>query len=137
MTAKKTTLLGLTMAALLAAGSAGCQTEAPVTGRAETYDHPWLTVGSDDLRAKTRVGNARRVRDESGLLYVSVPVRNTSDLQLYADYRVTFFDTNGMELQVYRGSLTLPPHAIREVKANSTSPRAESFQMELNYPRVN
>lgn len=95
------------------------------------------TKCSKDLRAKTRVGDARRVRDENGLLYVSVPVRNTSDLQLYVAYRVTFFDQNQSELSVYRGTLTLPPNAIREAKANSTSSRAESFQMELNYPRVN
>ena len=68
---------------------------------------------------------------------MSVPVRNTSDLQLYTQYRVTFFDRNQSELSVYRGTLTLPPNAIREVKANSTSRQAESFQMELNYPREN
>ena len=137
MTAVKTALLCSALSGVMAAGPLACQSEAPVTGRAETYEYPWLTVGSGDLRAKTRVGDARRVRDESGLLYVSVPVRNTSDLQLYVAYRVTFFDQNQSELSVYRGTLTLPPNAIREATANSTSPRAESFQMELNYPRVN
>lgn len=137
MTARKNTLLGLMLAGLITAGASGCRTEAPVTGRAETYDHPWLTVGSGDLRTKTRIGEARRVRDENGLLFVSVPVRNTSDLQLYVAYRVTFFDRDQMELSVYRGTITLPPNAIREAKANSTTPRAKSFQMELNYPRVN
>ncbi|MDB5297601.1 MAG: hypothetical protein JWO31_3584 [Phycisphaerales bacterium] len=124
-------------AALAVAGLSGCQQEAPVTGRAETYDYPWLTVGSTDLRANTRVGDAKRTRDESGILYVSVPVRNTSDKQLYVDYRVTFVDRDGRQLSEYRNTSAIPPFSIRDLQANSTSRQADAFRVELTYPRVN
>jgi len=116
---------------------AGCQTDAPITARGEQYDYPWLMLGSKDLRVSTRVGDARRTRDEAGLLYVSVPVRNTTDKQLYIDCRVTFYDSNEMELSTVRSTLTIPARGLRDATANSTSPKAESFRMELTYPRVN
>lgn len=125
------------MMTVFSACLAGCQSEAPLTARGEDYDHPWLTVGSKDLRASTKVDDARRTRDEAGLLHVSVPVRNVTDKQLYIDYRVTFFDQNEMELQTYRNTMTIPARGIRNATANSTSPKADSFRMELTYPRVN
>ena len=133
-----TTVRSVLLMGIAAAMLAGCQSEAPLAARAEKYDYPWLMVGSQDLRANTMVNDARRTRDEAGLLYISVPIRNTSDLQLYIDYRVTFYDKNQMPLpQEYRKTLTIPARGMREATANSTSPKAESFQMELTYPRVN
>lgn len=122
----------------LAAVLAGCQSEAPLAARQEQYDYPWLMVGSKDLRASTMVSDARRSRDDAGLLHVSVPIRNVTDKQLYVDYRVTFYDRNQMPLpQEYRNTLTIPARTARDAKFNSTSPKAETFQMEITYPRVN
>lgn len=128
-------ILGVfTIAAMLA----GCQNEAPLSAREEQYDYPWLMVGSKDLRASTMVSDARRSRDEAGLLHVTVPIRNVTDKQLYVDYRVTFYDKNQMPLpQEFRKTLTIPARTARDATFNSTSPKAETFQMEITYPRVN
>lgn len=129
-------LMCLSLAVVLVAGCSN--PDAPIGARGEQFDYPWLMVGSKDLRASTMVNDARRSRDEAGLLYVSVPIRNTTDKQLYIDYRVTFYDRNQMPLpQEYRKTLTIPARGMREATANSTSPKAETFQMELTYPRVN
>lgn len=117
---------------------AGCQSnDAPITARADRYDPPWLTVGSKQLRADTMVGEPSVVRDDAGILRLSLPIRSTSDLQLYVDYRVTFLDANGLEVNPVTGNVTIPSRGTRTLTANSTSPRAESFQVELHYPRVN
>lgn len=117
---------------------AGCRGgDAPITARADRYDPPWLTVGSQQLRVDTVVREPTVVRDESGILRLTVPIRSTTDLQLYIDYRVTFRDANGQEVNAVTGNLTIPQRGTRAIAANSTSPRAETFQVELYYPRVN
>ena len=125
--------------AVLAIG-AGCHgpDERPIPGRGEVYDYPWLTVGSGALHYDTRIGDARQVRDESGILHVTVPIRNTTDKQLYVEYRITFRDATGGEINhIGPTTLAIPPRQIREAVGNSTSNQARDFRVELNYPRVN
>jgi uncharacterized protein YcfL len=138
-------LAALTLAALpavpLATAAGGChQSDAPIYARGEQYDRPWLMMGSPDLRNSTVVGQPQRYYDESNLLHVTVPVRNTTDKQLYVDYRFTFYDRNGATLNEINGTHTIPPHGAVDFTGNSTSPRAEgdrAFRLELRYPRVN
>jgi hypothetical protein len=130
-------LLPLSLAALLFAGIGGCQHDEPITGRADQYDQPWLTLGSVGLRSDTRIGEARRSRDAGGILHVGVPVRNVTGQQLYVEYHVTFLDAAGREINQVTGTLAIPANQTREAAGNSTSPQAERFHVELNYPRVN
>jgi hypothetical protein len=125
----------------LVTAAGGChQSDAPIYARGEQYDRPWLMMGSPDLRNSTVVGQPQRYYDESNLLHVTVPVRNTTDKQLYVDYRFTFSDRNGATLNEINGTKTIPSHGAVDITGNSTSPRAEgdrAFRLELRYPRIN
>jgi hypothetical protein len=73
-------------------------------------------------------------RDDAGLLFVNVPIRATTDLKLYVDYRVTFFDRNGQPLnQTGWMQKTLAPNIPDQITVNSSSSRAADFQMDLRY----
>lgn len=138
-------LAALTLAALpavpLMAIAGGCyHTDAPINARGEQYDRPWLMMGSHDLRNSTVVGQPQRYYDEANLLHVTVPVRNTTDKQLYVEYDFTFYDRNGATLNEINNTKTIPPHGAVDLTGNSTSPRAEgdrAFRLELRYPRIN
>ena len=127
-------LLGV---ALLA--SPGCtDPNAPIEARGERYGPPWLTLGSRELRGSIVVSDANVIRDrDTGVLRVSVPVRSTHDKQQYIQYRMTFLDAAGMQINDVNGNITIPSHGNYTVAANSTSDRAESFRLFLGYPRLN
>jgi uncharacterized protein YcfL len=117
----------------------GCHdNERPIPGRGEVYERPWLTVGSTALRHDTRIGDASSRRDESDILHVVVPVRNVTDKQLYVEYRITFLDAGGHEVNhLGPTTLAIPARQTREAVGNATSIQAREFRVELNYPRVN
>ena len=117
--------------------SAGCQNEAPITGRTDRFDPGWLTLDSTQLRADTLVQDAKQSRDESGILHVAVPVRNVTDQQLYIEYILTFKDGTGMQVNRYPGRLTIPARQTRDAVGNASGPSAREFHLELNYPRTN
>ena len=127
-------LVGL---ALLAAP--GCTDQnAPIEARGERYGHPWLTLGSRNLRGNIMVDDANVIRDrETGILKVAVPVRSTSDKQQYIQYRMTFLDGAGMQINDVNGTVTIPARGTQTIAANGTSDRAESFRLFLTYPRLN
>ena len=141
VTMKRSTRLfaWMTPALLLLASGSGCQdSDRPIPGRGEVYEQPWLTVGSSGLRHDTRIGDASRKLDESGILHVAVPIRNVTDEQLYVEYRITFVDaTGGTVNHIGPTTLAIPPRQTREAAGNATSGQAKDFRVELNYPRVN
>jgi hypothetical protein len=116
----------------------GCHDpNAPIEARGERYGKPWLTLGSG-LRNNIMVDDASVVRDrETGVLKVAVPVRSTSDKQQYIQYRMTFLDGAGMQINDVNGSVTIPARGSQTITANGTSDRADSFRVFLSYPRVN
>ena len=119
---------------------AGCNSDAPILARGETYEPQWLLMGSEDLRRSTRVGSPRQEIDEFNLLHVVVPVRNTTDKQLYVQSRFTFYDQYGTPLNHIDRVYTIPARSQVEVVGNSTSALAGGpmpFRLELRYPRVN
>src|SRR5437016_13284339 len=69
--------------------------KAPNEGRAETYSPAQVNYADIDLRDNTAIGRVKFSRDESDLLHVDVPIRATTDMQLYVDWRVTWLDKNG------------------------------------------
>jgi uncharacterized protein YcfL len=145
MTRPVKSLAAIAVAALpsipLVTTAGGCaHGDSPIYARGEQYDRPWLMLGSEELRSNTMVGQPQRYYDESNLLHVTVPVRNTIDKQLYVEYRYTFYDRNGATLNEINGTKTIPPRGAVDISGNSTSPRAEgdrAFRLELRYPRIN
>jgi hypothetical protein len=76
-------------------------------------------------------------RDVSDLLHVDVPLRSTTDLQIIADWRVTFLDQNGVPLDAPTGwtAITLPPNVYQDIQITSPSTRATDFRIDLRYAR--
>jgi uncharacterized protein YcfL len=113
---------------------AGCGVRPPIEPRQDPYAPGQVHVTSSELRRHTAVGAPVPARDESGLLYVTVPIRSARNQQLHVDYRATFFDRNGQEIQ-RTGWMTkvLAPNVPDQIQVNSTSPRAANFQVDLRY----
>jgi uncharacterized protein YcfL len=135
----KKTLLGL--AGLLVA-AAGCSSDVPGyrEGRAERYAPPQVQItGVDayDLQRSTVIDRPSTYRDAANLLFVTVPVRNTSDQILHVQYRYNFVDDQGrpMPENIAWNRKTLEPGSTERITFNSTSPRAADFQMDLRYSR--
>src|ERR1700749_2633555 len=79
----------------------GCTTgvNAPIEGRADPYSPAQIHFDSVELRNDTAVGRPILARDAAGLLLITIPIRSAIDKTLYVDYRVTFFDRNGVPLE--------------------------------------
>jgi hypothetical protein len=132
----------IVMLGAVAVFAAGCQNVPPYKeGRAEQFAPPQVIFTgpeADDLRNWTVVDTPIVNRDESDLLFVSLPVRGTGNKILSTHYRVTFLDRNGQPLP---GSPSgwlrkdLEPGARELIKFNSTSAKASDFQVELRYAR--
>jgi hypothetical protein len=114
----------------------GC-VKKPIQGRADPFPASQIHFASEDLRKHTAVGTPMPVRDEEGrLLYVTVPIRAATNLILYVDYRVTFFDANGQPInQTTWFTKTLEPNTPDQITVNSMTPRAADFQIDFRYAR--
>jgi uncharacterized protein YcfL len=135
----KKALIGIASVVLLAAG---CSNEPPPyrEGRAERYAPPQVQVtGIDayDLQRSTAIDRPATYRDQANLLFVTVPVRNTSDQVLHVQYRYNFVDDQGRPLaeNIAWNRKTLEPGSTERITFNSTSPRAADFQMDLRLSR--
>lgn len=126
----------LSLALLLATG---CRVSPPIEARNDPYLPSQVNITEDDLRTGTALGAAVVTRDESGLLHVQVPVRATSNKQLYVQYRVSFVDANGMLLPGPTAwfDKTLAPNVPDSIQFNSTNARAANFHMDLRWARTN
>ncbi len=127
--------------ALLLSLIVGCQSiPAPVPGRADPYIPEQINLGQTALRQRTAFQQPRLARDaQTDLLFVSVPVRATTDQQLYIEYRTVFIDDHGMEINPDAAWVrkTLAPNVWTSLTANSTSAHAIDFRMDIRYGRIN
>ena len=118
--------------------SLGCENHvrAPIEGRNDPYQSQQVHFASDELRRDTAVSPPVATRDEAGILHVMVPVRSAIDKTLYVDYRVTFFDRN-RQIVGNTGWMTktLESNTPDRLEVNSTSNRAEDFQVDFRYAR--
>ena len=135
---KKSLLSVVGLAGLLA----GCaQTPPPYReGRAERYSPPQVQITgikAEDLQFNTLIDRPQTWRDPSNLLFVTVPVRNTSEKVLHVQYQYNFLDQQGAPLSanIAWNRKTLEPGATERITFNSTSPRAADFQLNLRYAR--
>src|SRR3954454_17909204 len=87
----------LTFALAAVCTLAGCADEVkpPILARHDPYQREQIHIASMDLRRHTAVETPIVNRDDGGLIHVQVPIRAATDLKLYVDYRVTFFNRNG------------------------------------------
>ena len=108
----------------------------PVEGRHDPYEAKQVHFQNDELRRDTAIGPPTATRDQAGLLYVTVPIRNATDIRLYVDYRVTFFDDNRQVINTTAWfSKTLEARTPDQISVNSTTPKAADFQVDFRYSR--
>src|SRR5688572_10860233 len=115
----------------------GCSVKPPIEGRQDPYTPAQVMFTSKDLKNHTAIDAPRIARDESGgILHVTLPIRAATNLQLYVDYRASFFDRNGQLInQTTWFNKTLAPNVPDQLTANSMSPRAADFQFDLRYAK--
>ena len=109
-------------------------------GRAERYAPPQVQISglnAEDLRQSTAIDRPSTSRDAANLLFVTVPIRNTSDQVLHIQYRYNFLDDQGrpMPENIAWNRKTLEPGSTERITFNSTSARAADFQLDLRYSR--
>ena len=128
----------LLMLPVLLVGLVGCNSvKAPIEGRQDPYTPSQVMFASKDLKNHTAVDAPRVARDETGgILNVTLPIRAATNLQLYVDYRASFFDRNGQLInQTTWFNKTLAPNVPDQITVNSMSPRAADFQIDLRYAK--
>lgn len=129
----KSTLIMTTLLALLA----GCTgVRPPIEGRADPYPRQQMHFDSETLRKDTAIGTPMLTHNESGLLVATVPIRSAINKTLYIDYRVTYFDRNGVVLNRFGPfSKTLLPNVPDQIQLAATSMDAADFQIDFYYSR--
>lgn len=121
---------------LMLAAVAGCGVKSPVDARKDPYIPRQIQLTEGDLRRNTAFGQPLVSRDQAGLLFVTVPLRAATELTLHVDYRATFFDSTGRPIQQTGWfSKTLYPQVYDHIAANSMSPDAADFEIDLRYSR--
>lgn len=128
-------MLSLAFVAMLGLTLAGCGVKAPLEGRNDPYDSAQIHFAQKNLKKSTAVKMPVAARDPKGeILYITVPIRSTINKQLYVDYRVTWFDASGLELNSTGWmSKTLAPNTPDAVTVNSTTERATDFQVDFRW----
>jgi hypothetical protein len=121
----------------LAAGLAGCTTEQAPPSQPMAPVPAQVDFSDSDLRGDLGVGTVRMWRDPSQLLHVTVPVRNLTQTPMPIDWRVTYYDVNGIPLDAPTGwaAITLSPNVFQDVMSNCWTPRGYDFKMDLRYAR--
>jgi type IV secretory pathway VirD2 relaxase len=131
-TALRTTLNALTLGLALAAAACTPRVRGPVEPREDTSGSPQINLTDRELQDRLAVRAPIVSQDEAGLLHVTVPVRNTTSRQMTVQYRVTFFDRNRSPIQETTWfDRTMSPHTQQTITFNSTSPRADDFQVDV------
>src|ERR1041384_81629 len=74
----------------------GCGVRPPIEGRGDPYVRHQINPVDEEVARHTALGTPILTRDpETQILYVQVPIRNTTDRQVIIDYRVKFFGRGG------------------------------------------
>jgi uncharacterized protein YcfL len=127
----KSVLIALSLLAL-----AGCRPD-PIRAHADQYAPSQLNFIDQDLRDNTAIGQIKVTFDDSKLLHIDVPIRATTSLPLYTDYRVSFVDANGLPLGPPTAwtAVRLPSNDFQDILLTSSSPRAADFRLDLRDAR--
>ena len=118
---------------LLLLGLVGCVKET-IPGRADPDVRRQIHFTDPELANKTAVSPPIMER-RNGILYVTVPVRSARDRDFHVDWRVTFFNENGVPIEGPSSwsGVTLPANTPAFIKVNSTNANAADFQMDIRW----
>jgi uncharacterized protein YcfL len=129
MTALRTSVICLTLFGLSACTP---RVRGPIEPREDTAPWPQVMLSDRELGAKIAVRQPIVTQDAAGLLFVTIPLRSTTRHQMTIEYRVTFYDQNRVPIQETTWfPRTLPPFTQETLTVNSTSPRADDFQIDI------
>lgn len=129
-------LIPLTLLSLII----GCQSiSPPVQARHDPYLPDQINLTEKALRVRTAFTQPQFSRDpRTGILYVEVPVRATTDQQLNIEYRVLWLDENNNTLsETNWRNARLAPNVWTRLRANSLTPNAADFIMDIRFGRLN
>jgi uncharacterized protein YcfL len=122
----------LTLLALLPLAGCAPRMAGPVEPREDIYPWPQIMLADTDLPRQIAVRQPVVERDPAGLLFITVPVRSTTRHEITIEYRSTFYDHNHVPIfQSTWFPITMTPFTQTTLSANSTSNRAEDFQIDI------
>jgi hypothetical protein len=130
-TVLRPTLTAFTLALILGAPSCA-RVRAPVEPREDPHAWPQINLADRDLQRRMAVRKPQVSQDQAGLLYVTVPVRNTTSKQYAIDYRAIFYDRNHEPIQETTWfTEQMTPHTQQTITVNTTSNRVDDFQIDI------
>jgi hypothetical protein len=125
-------LLALSLSGLLLAGCT--QDNAPAYGRAEKYDRTHLQFGDATLEGNTRVEPVQAVRDQFGLMHITVTIRSTTNLDQYVDGFVTYLRDGQVVEKTGPKQIMLKANLPDTIQFDSTQP-ADDYFVSLTYSK--
>lgn len=132
MNAFRIVLQGMTLTVAVSAAACSPRVRGPVEPREDTAGSPQIMLASRKLQDRIAVRAPVVTQDEAGLMFVTVPIRNTTRRQMTIEYRATFFDRSRAPIQETTWfPKTMTAHTQQTITVNSTSPRADDFQIDI------
>jgi hypothetical protein len=118
--------------ALLTLTACAPRVRAPIEPREDMNPWPQIQLSNRELARDIAVRKPVVERDPAGLLYITLPVRNTTSRDFTVEYRSTFFDRNHTPIfESVWFPKTMTPFTQETIQTNSTSNRAEDFQIDI------
>lgn len=131
----------LLLLTVLTATLLGCQSvPPPINARNDPYVPEQVNITEKALRVRTAFTQPSITRDpRTNLLHVQVPVRNTSDQQLYVEHRTVWLDNNGQAINPNAAwqTATLAPNVWTNLTAQAFTDRAADFRTDVRFGRIN
>lgn len=116
--------------------AAGCGVKPPIEARNDPYRTPQVEYVDESLRDNTAVGEIKLTRDSADILFVTVPIRMTTNSTRSIDWRIAFFDANGRPMNETGWSQKyLNANVYESITANSLTPGAKDFRVDLRYSK--
>ena len=136
----RSAILCLVLACLL---TAGCEApdRSPPAGYGDPYpaplNDPQISVLSEELRPWLLFHPAIITKDHRRPMQVQVPVRNAANRKYLIEYRILFYDENGVELSPVMGWRMAPMESKQTVrlKAGAMDAAAETYRIEIKWAR--
>jgi uncharacterized protein YcfL len=133
-------VLCLVLASLLATG---CEApdRSPAPGYGDPYpaplNDPQISVLSEELRPWLLFSPATITKGDRRPMQVQVPVRNAASRKYLIEYRILFYDENGVELEPLMGWTMVPlePKQMVRLKAGALDAAADSYRLEIKWSR--
>lgn len=121
------------LAVLLAGWTPGCsRVRPPVEPREDPHGTPQIQLADRDLQRSLAVRAPIVSTDEAGLLYITVPVRNTTRHPMTIEYKAIFFDKMRNPIQETTWfPKTMTPHSQESIHFNATTNRVDDFQVTI------